>query len=344
MLEPVNFTEALATVELILLAGEIPLLVGPPGCGKSALYALLAKDYNLFLIDLRVTDMEPPDFAGYPMPNADRTRASYIPFDTFPLEGDPIPAGFDGFLVLLDEFPSGDRNTLKACYKLLHDRKIGQRKLHPKLFLACAGNRMEDNAIVEEIGTALQSRLVHVEMRSDPKIWLDYAASQNFDYRITAYINWDGAKLNQFDPDHSDKTFACERTWEKCSKILKQNPDPSDKIVQTALAGAISAGAAADFITYSRVFATLPSLDLIERDPLSPATPVPTEPGTLYALMGAIASRATKDNADPLIQYLVRVPMPFQVACLRDMVKRKPETATCKEAARWIAVNNKELY
>jgi len=76
-----------------------PFLHSSPGIGKSSIGRQLAKKRNLKFIDLRLTDMDPSDFNG--LPGFSEGVASFIPFDTFPLEGDPIPDGYDGWLVML---------------------------------------------------------------------------------------------------------------------------------------------------------------------------------------------------------------------------------------------------
>jgi len=52
---------------------------------------------------------------GFPTLNKDRTRSHYAPPSTFPLEGDPIPEGYAGWLVLMDEINSAPKAVQAAA-------------------------------------------------------------------------------------------------------------------------------------------------------------------------------------------------------------------------------------
>ena len=79
----------------------VPYMVSSPGLSKSALVAEIANDANLKLIDLRLSQIEPHDLHGIPF-QTNTGKASYLPFDTFPLESDPIPEGYSGWIILLN--------------------------------------------------------------------------------------------------------------------------------------------------------------------------------------------------------------------------------------------------
>ena len=82
----------------------VPMLVGSPGCGKSQIIYKIAKEYNLKVIDLRLSQCDPTDLAGFP--TIENHKADYVPMKHFPIEGDPIPHGYSGWLLFLDEATS----------------------------------------------------------------------------------------------------------------------------------------------------------------------------------------------------------------------------------------------
>lgn len=91
---------------------------------------------------------------------------------------------------------------------------VGQYKLHPKCFVVAAGNLSTDKAIVNNLSTAMQSRLVHIEMVTNFDDWFkDVALKFNYDERIIAFLHMNTNKLLDFDPDHQDKTFCCPRKY-----------------------------------------------------------------------------------------------------------------------------------
>lgn len=94
----VNPTQATTLLLKTLKAGKVPLLVGSPGIGKSDIINNIAKANNLKVIDLRLSQMDPVDLVGLPYFNADHTKSDFIPPAYFPLEGDPLPEGKNGWL------------------------------------------------------------------------------------------------------------------------------------------------------------------------------------------------------------------------------------------------------
>ena len=92
----VNVTEAAQCLSMCFQARLVPMLSGDPGIGKSSITDQVADKYRLHMIDIRLSQYDQVDLNGFPMLNG--PRATYKPMDVFPLEGDPIPKGKDGFL------------------------------------------------------------------------------------------------------------------------------------------------------------------------------------------------------------------------------------------------------
>ena len=98
-----------------------------------------------------------------------------------------------------------------AAYKIILDRLIGENHLHSKVRMMAAGNLLTDNAIVNEMGTALRSRMVHIHVATNTDNWLDYAAKAGFDTRVVSYLGYQSSKINNFKQfeGSADETFAC---------------------------------------------------------------------------------------------------------------------------------------
>lgn len=328
----------------VISVGLVSMMHGSPGVGKSAIVNDLAKEFSLKLIDYRLAQAEVTDLMGFPSINVETGRAGYAPMSTFPLEGDEIPEGYDGWLLFFDELTSADRSVQKGAYKILLDRMVGEHKLHENVVIVCAGNKDTDNAIVEEMGTALQSRLVHFEVEPDLESFLEYAMDKKFDHTITSFLQFKPDYLMKFDPNHSDRTFACPRTWEFANKMLKRVGLKSPNIL-TLLSGALSEGVAREYQVFTQLYGQIPAMNDIVSKPAT--TEVPYEPSVLYALTGSIAAHATPANLSALMTYVTRLPAEFQAVTLRQIVK-KDRTAfnpkTCQPLLDWVKKHGAELF
>lgn len=304
-----------------MTAGLVPFLQSSPAMGKSKMIASIAKEYGLEPIDHRLSTSAPEDLSGLPhfLPNG---TASFAPFDMFPTEDKELPPNKQGWLLFLDEFNSASKMVQAAAYKLVLDRQVGLKRLHPNVVIVAAGNLATDRAIVNPISTAMQSRLVHLEMTLDLNEFLeDVALPQAWDSRIIAFLNYDRNALYDFRPDHNEKTFCSPRTWEFMNRLIKgQEVKDADAALY---AGAITSGTAVKFITFTKVFADLPKFSDIVRDPNGVIVPI--DAATRWATITHVIERVDHDSFDPVTTYLGRFTAEFRVLFFRALVVQKPE-------------------
>lgn len=315
------------TIE-ILSAGLVPFIRSSPGMGKSAIVRSIAEEYGMELLDVRLSTCAPEDLTG--LPHFTNGTASFLPFDMFPIEDTPVPEGRNGWLLFLDEFNAANKSVQAAAYKLVLDRMVGLKKLHPQCMIVAAGNLDSDRAITHNIGTALQSRFVHLEMELNHKEFMeDVAFKQGWDSRIIAYLNYSPTDLHDFRPDHSDKTFSCPRTWEFVHKLIQGKEYAiTDGVyemdaIAPMLAGAITSGVAVKFINFTRVFKDLPTINQIVADPENLA--VPQDPPVRYAAITYLISQANEKNFTEVTTYINRFSSEFRVLFFRGLIIQKPE-------------------
>ena len=148
----VNIKEAQKSIILTIKAGLVAMVSGDPGIGKSAIVHAIAEEYNLKLIDIRLSQCDPTDLNGFPF--VVDGIATYVPMDIFPLENTTIPSRqikppvydpadinkpikdqkiltpavlkqYSGFLIFLDEANSASLAVQAASYKMILDNRSG---------------------------------------------------------------------------------------------------------------------------------------------------------------------------------------------------------------------------
>ena len=322
----------------VLKAQLVPFVAGSPGIGKSAIAFEIAKENNLEVIDIRLSQLDPSELQGFPMKMGD--KAGYVPMNIFPIESDPIPVGKNGWLVLLDEFNSATMATQAAAYKLVLDRMVGMYKLHPRAAVIAAGNLVTDKAIVNRISTAMQSRLVHFQLSVDHEAWIKWADKNDIDHRIKSFIHFKPQALYNFNPSHNEETFPCPRTWEFSSKLIKPYSElPYDKL--PLLAGAIGEGMAREAFAFFKIYGEVPTIQEIQSNPTG--VRLGDEPSLHYALSGLIAHHLSDKNANALLKFLARLNIDFQVICLRSAIARNSEIKKSQAVKDWIVHNAREM-
>jgi len=331
--------EAASFIVDCIKAKLVCMLHGSPGIGKSDIVRQIADAFGLHMIDVRLSQCDPVDLNGFP--SIKNGTATYVPMNVFPLEDTVIPKDKCGFLLFLDEFNSASLATQAASYKIILDRMVGQHKLHPNTAIVCAGNMAGNNAIVNRLSTAMQSRLVHFELTTDIEQWLEWATRNNIDYRVTGYLNSRPDNLLKFDANHNDKTFACPRTWQFVSKLIKDSPGVLGSKLPL-LAGAISEGIAREFIAYTNTYEKLPTIDQIIQNPKT--TKIDTEPCLLYAISYMVSAHAKVSNLDQLFKFINRLPIEFATITCQNMLFRDATLIKEQPFKQWIDIKGDLLF
>jgi len=212
-------TETYEFVTAALACRQVPYVAGPPAIGKSQVIHQVAEDANAMMIDLRLSQMLSEDMTGLPERDEARGKAIYLPFDTFPLEGDPIPDGYSGWLLFLDELSSATEEVLAAAYSIILDRMVGGKRLHPKCVVVAAGNRASDSAIARELPDTLITRMLPCEMKVSTKDWIRWAKQHpKRNDAVVDFINKNTKML--YAPTKAKEreeleTYPTPRGWEK---------------------------------------------------------------------------------------------------------------------------------
>jgi hypothetical protein len=278
---------------------------------------------------------------GFPQINEKTGKAGYVPMETFPIAGDEVPDGYSGWLIFFDELNSASPAVQAAAYKILLDKMVGVHHLHKNVAMAGAGNLETDNAIVQPLSTALQSRMVHFELAIDSDEWVDWATDNDIDHRITSFIKFKPSALFTFHPDHTDKTYGCPRTWEFANRFVKEE-EVLGKEMTPILSGTLSEGLAREFIGFCKIYQDLPTMASIIANPTG--IKIPEEPSVMFALTGAISNHAKEDTISKLMEFVERLPAEFQVVTLREIVRRTKALIQSPAVNNWVSKNATELF
>lgn len=302
-------------------AGLVPFIQSSPGVGKSSIVRQIANEFRLKLIDHRLSTSSPEDLLG--LPHFEGNKAVFAPFrDIFPLEDTPLDPAYDGWLLFFDEFNSAPRSVQAACYKIVLDREVGQHKLHKNVAIVCAGNKTDDNAITVQLSTAMQSRLIHLIMEPDVKVWMENVAfPHNYDERIVAFLNMYPEFLMKFDPEHTERTFPCPRTWEFTNKLIK-NEEELDNSFLPLLSGTITSEVAMTFLTFCKMREEMISWSDILKDPEH--TSIPDRNEVKWSTILHVLSHINEDNFDKFTKYISRYPVDYKIIFYRAVKIKYP--------------------
>jgi hypothetical protein len=215
-----------------------------------------------------------------------------------------------------------------ALCGVIYDRRAGNLQLSDNLFIIATGNRTEDKSGANRITSKLANRTRRFDFQENLEDWTDWALDNDIDPVLIQFLRFRPGMLSDFDPNR----FAnpTPRSWERVDLI----PASLDSaLFYDNVAGEVGEGAAAEYTGFRRIYMGLPDVDAVLLDPKG--ADVPADPATLYALTGAIARKATKDNFGRVSDYLGRLPVEFNVMAARDSIRLQPDIKSSKSFLEW---------
>lgn len=334
----ISFNKAEKLLKLGLSSGLAVMLSGSPSSGKTAIGFKVAKEANLEPIVFSLLDHEPTDICG--LPDLAGEKAVFKPFDTFPIKGDDLPAGKNGWLIMLDEFASGTRAMQAAANRLIYERMIGNLNLHPNARVVAMGNLASDNAFVVAMPQHTKSRQAHLFVHQELDEWTDWAISAGVDGRVIAQVQAKPTFLTKYDPDNVDANYPCARTLVMASDVIKGAD--FERWMLPLVQGILGEGSGLEFYNFCRLVDELPTLKDILAKPET--TAVPTKQSYKYATAMIVSEGLSKDNAEDLMKYIQRLPTDLQYFIFRTACRRNLALSAVDVIGKWATgISNKYM-
>lgn len=307
----------------MIAARQPVLLVGAPGIGKTDLVTQAAFNAGCDLVISHPAVADPTDAKGFPWAEKGATTATFLPFgETARVINAKRPTVW--FMDDLGQAPP----AVQASYMpWLLARQVNGHRLSDLVTIIAATNRRTDRAGVSGILEPVKSRFTTIlNVEPDLDEWVAWAMAQpNFPPEVIAFLRFQPNLLEDFKATADLTNSPSPRTWASAARVLLLDlPKP---VRRQALAGAVGEGAATALGAFLDMYEQLPNLDAILTNPKT--CPYPVQPGTLYAVTTALATRASKTTFPGIAQFAARLTAEghgeFAALLLRDSVKRHPE-------------------
>jgi len=310
---------------------QLPVLItGAPGIGKTDIVVQSAKNAECELIIEHPVVSDPTDFKGLPF--ASDGEADFLPFGSLK----KLIKANKPTVFFLDDLGQAPPAVQAACMQLLLARRINGHKVSNFVTFVAATNRRSDKAHVSGLLEPVKSRFVTiVNLDVDLDDWVEWAINNGLPIELISFTRFRPSLLHDFKPTQDLVNTPSPRTVTNVGKLMALNVPKSMKF--ELFSGAAGEGFASEFVAFLEIYKNLPNPDLILMDPEN--AEVPEDPATLYALCGALSTKASEQNFDRLVKYYNRLPAEFNVLATRDSVKRDPEITNTKGFIEWITKN-----
>lgn len=337
------------------------LLVGPPGCGKTARVYAAASALGMQVSVLRASIIERVDVTGALVPDHAAGVTRELPLAQIAALRADAPTPPPPTVLFLDDLGQAPMDVQAACMRL-----FDPGYLHDNVLIVGATNRPSDKAGVVALCEPLRSRFdvaftistpenddakkgkaaAHVDATialaswsEECASWCEWALGAGVDATIVAWHRaTTGRTLYQWRPAADPAARMADfRSWHSVARLVASGI--SD--VKT-LSASIGPSAAVEFCAYSALTARIPSLAEIEASPDTARLPEDASQSWLVATcMGAAMS---PQNCAAFLAYMERLPRVYCALAARDAYRRRG--ADLARSPAWSAwfIKNQELF
>jgi hypothetical protein len=308
--------------------------VGPPGVGKSEMWAQIAKEKKIGFIDVRLAQLDPVDLRGLPTVSISQDDDGHKYAETTWARPDFWPVeerdGKEG-IILFDELGDCGKAMQSAAYQIILDGRAGPHIIPKGWYRAGAGNDQKHRAGAQPMSSALANRFAHIEMEADLECFREHANKIGVSPLILGFLKFRPNLLHNMKQEGALRAFPTPRAWVKASLVCDAPKDIRLKLV----AGCVGEGAAGEFEAFMRTI-DLPDIEEVCANPKK--CRMPEAPAHKYAMSAMLAQAATKQNFAKIMEYIKRSDFgrDFEISTVLDASKRDAaltETAAFTEFA-----------
>lgn len=196
-------------------------------------------DQETNLVDFRLSQVDPVDMRGIPVPvtfYADAVTGEMVPDHLVTATSNVIkktqtvwapaavldlPPDWKG-VIFMDEVNGAMPIVQAACYQLFLDRRLGELVLPKGALVMAAGNRECDGGVTFQLATPLKDRMIHVELKADLAEWFPYAMSNLVDADVISFLKARGEDFNTLSPTNPNVCGGTSpRSWVVASDLKK---------------------------------------------------------------------------------------------------------------------------
>ena len=327
------------------------LVEGHMGTGKSSLLSTLSRElpeHQAFYFDCTTKDLGDisiPKFASL-------DDNDYVTFATNEELGVHVDAPV---IIMIDEYGKANPAVKNALLRLMLERKVGSKELHPDSIVFATTNLGAEN-VGDLLPPHARNRITVITARKpSAEEWVEWGIANGIDHSILGWVK-DNPNLMQsftdvkspednpyiFHPQAQRKAFVTPRSLHSASDWLDAREHIDDQTLTATLMGTIGDRGAMDLMAFVKLADQLPSLESIKKDPMGAM--LPTSASAVCMVVYRTLANLDRAWVDNWMIYLDRLDAEaqglFARGVMADKYPHKTMIVTNKRFTKWAMDNN----
>lgn len=357
-----NSIDCMRSIELARKAGNTLCIAGPSGIGKTSIteqYAALKRSTKSFFYSVfNGATANLADTIGFLLPhNVDYKdpggNTVVVPHGryTYPhyfMDRDSrLPAFmFDEGMVVVEEYGQTSPDVKRALATLIAEGRVGDAVLPPGFRIVLLTNRAQDRSGVGKDFDFIINRRVDIEFTPELDPWLIWASENNAEPLVMAFaarnpdIVFKGVHPEKQGPWCTPRSLVAAGETIRAAQGDDVDFEDDKSFMMQNLRGSLG-NTAIQMMAFLKLRHSLPSFEAIKQNPAG--CMVPTTPDAQMIISHELAHKADKQNMDPVVTYMDRLPKAFGVTFMQVLLKRAPYLVSTKAVGDWSRVNHEVL-
>ena len=258
------------------------LVQGHMGTGKSTLLKMLAEELPTHTACY--FDCTTKDLGDISIPKLNTLDGEdYVAYAT----NEELGVHLDKPIILMvDEYGKANPSVKNAMLRLMLERKMGSRELHPDSLIFATTN-LGAEGVGDLLPPHARNRMTVVTSRKPTNMeWVAWGINNGIDHSLLGWCKDNPQLFQSFDevkdpeanpyiyhPKQQRAAFVTPRSLEAASDWLKERHAYDDQTLTSVLMGTVGDRGAMDLMAFVRLADQLPSLESIKNDPASAIVP-----------------------------------------------------------------------
>lgn len=209
---------------------NIPCVLGPPGMGKTALGRDVAQHYDLMPLIISCGESsDPTDVAGIPVP-VPQSKDGMQFIDWYQNKAAALAIDRP-VLLFFDEIDKAPPQVQAGLLGILGNRAFRLDAVHRGTLIMCAGNRVDDDLLANELSESLLTRVTVIEIEPDVLRYTDWGTTTGEIHpMLLGFLNYKPDALHGGGIKAKEYRMPTPRGYWEASQQMFLYPDPGTRI------------------------------------------------------------------------------------------------------------------
>jgi len=328
----ISIDVAAERVEILTDAGDVPMLWGVPGIGKTDIVHQLGQRRKRPVIEFHAALRETVDLRGIPYADLLTNTTRYLNPDELPRVDRDGEFGY----MFCDEINQASPQVMSSLAGLILYGAVGDYRLPKGWRVIAAGNRVADRAAAQRMPSHVKNRLAHLYVTPSVAAWCKWAVANGVPPEVIAFVRFRPELIHRMPADEQINAYPTPRSITKASKYI----NAPDKHRLGLFASLIGDDVATELNGFLKLYRSIGTLDDIIANP--DTAKIPTEGSLRYATFTGLARMANRENFAKVMTYADRLDSEGQTLLVHDATVREPKLKETAAYSNW-AVNNQHV-